>query len=71
MGNLQQDKPEVYEAISANPAAFMDLVKNTMTDPAAMERARAASRPLAPNEVGVSQKEYVTIQRMQGLGFDE
>ena len=71
MSNLQQDKPDVYLAISANPAAFMNLVKSTMADPAAMERARAASRPLAANEVGVSQREYVVIQRLQGLGFDE
>ena len=71
MGNLAQDKPDVYEAISANTAGFMDLLRNTMSDPAAMARAREASRPLAQNEVGISQRQYLVIQRLQGLGFDE
>ena len=61
MSNMQRDKPEIFAAISSNPPAFMNMVKETMANPAAMARARASARPLAQNEVGVSPKEFVVI----------
>ena len=47
--------------------AFLQMVQAAAANPGSMQQ----QRPLAPNEVAVTQKEYVVIQRLESLGFDQ